>query len=138
MPVRPSWRGDLPRVYNAAIMLAKRYVKTLFAALVLVCLAVAQEPSQVSNEEANQHLTKRVEPQYPKMAEIAHIQGVVLMEITITESGGVTGVKAISGHPILMQSAMDAVAQWQFEPFLQDGRPVAVRAPIKVDFSLGP
>lgn len=119
-------------------MLAKRYIKTLFAVLGLVCLAVAQEPRQVSNEEANQHLTKRVEPQYPKMAETAHIQGVVLMEITITESGGVTGLKAIMGHPVLVQSAMDAVAQWQFEPFLQDGRPVAVRAPIRVDFSLGP
>ena len=104
----------------------------------LVSLAVAQEPRQVSNEEANQHLTKRVEPQYPKMAEIAHIQGVVLMEITITESGGVTGLKAIMGHPVLVQSAMDAVAQWEFAPFLEEGRPVAVRAPIKVDFSLGP
>jgi TonB family protein len=119
-------------------MFAKRYIQVLFAVVGLVCLAMAQESRQVSNEEANQHLTKRVEPQYPKMAEIAHIQGVVLMEITITESGGVTGLKAVSGHPILLQSAMDAVAQWQFAPFLEEGRPVAVRAPIQVDFSLGP
>jgi TonB family protein len=129
---------DALHVYNASIMFAKRYIQALFAIVVLASGAIAQEPRQVSNEEATQHLTKRVEPQYPKMAEIAHIQGAVLMEITITESGGVTGLKAISGHPILIQSAMDAVTQWQFSPFLEEGRPVAVRAPIKVDFSLGP
>src|SRR5437660_10325993 len=119
-------------------MLAKRYVKTLFAVLVLVCLAVAQEPRQVSNEEANEHLTKRVPARYPSMAEMAHIQGDVIVRVTIDENGKVTEAKGASGHPLLLEAAIPAVKQWEFQPFSDEGKPVPVQALVKVNFSLGP
>jgi TonB family protein len=125
-------------MYIMLPMFAKRYIQALLAVIMLASLAMAQEPRRVSNEEATQHLTKRVEPQYPPVAETAHIQGTVEIEITITESGSVTNMKAVKGHPVLIQPAMDAVKQWEFQPFVEEGKPVAVRASIHVDFSLGP
>ena len=119
-------------------MMAKRCMLALVAVVSLASLGQSQELRKVSNEEASQRLTKRVPPQYPQLAEVAHIQGTVLLAVTITESGSVTDVKAVSGHPILIQSAMDAVKQWEFDPFMEDGKPVPVQASIKVDFQLGP
>jgi len=119
-------------------MIAKRYMSTLLVFFALICLAGAQELRHVSNEEARSHLAKQVEPVYPKMAQIAHIQGAVNLEITITEDGSVTGLRAVSGHPILLQSAMDAVQQWKFQPFMEAGKPAPVRAAIKVYFGLEP
>src|SRR5207249_3304688 len=53
-------------------------------------------------------------------------------------NGSVVNMRALSGHPILVQSAMDAVKQWEFDPFMEDGKPVPVQALLKVDFQLGP
>jgi TonB family protein len=119
-------------------MFAKRYIQALFAVIMLACLAMAREPRQVSNEEANQHLTKRVPPRYPSMAEMAHIQGDVIVRVTIDESGKVTEAKGASGHPLLLEAAIPAVKQWEFQPFSDEGKPVPVQALVKVNFSLGP
>jgi len=119
-------------------MIPKRYMPVLLALVLLAGLGQSQEPRKVSNEEATQRLTKRVPPEYPALAMTAHIQGSVLLTVTITESGSVTNVKAVSGHPILIQAAMDAVRQWEFNPFVEEGKPVSVLASIKVDFQLGP
>jgi TonB family protein len=91
---------------------------------------------QVSADQASPHLIQRVEPQYPQMARIAHIQGDVLIAITITETGAVSNPKALSGHPILIQAALDAVRQWKYSPFLTDGKPGAVETVVKVGFHM--
>src|SRR5262249_42926594 len=103
LPIWPGGRETLLlSIYNAAIMIAKRYMQAVLTVLTLVCLAGAQELRHISNEEARTHLTKQVEPNYPQLAQIAHIQGVVNLEITITEDGNVTDRKGVSGHPILV------------------------------------
>jgi len=119
-------------------MLVKRYIAAFCLVAAVICVSGAGELRRISNEEARTHLINRVEPVYPKMAEIAHIQGMVNLEITITEEGSVTGLRAVSGHPILLQSAMDAVQQWKFQPFMEEGKAAPVRAAIKVDFFLEP
>jgi TonB family protein len=118
-------------------MIAKRYMQAFAMLFALVCLAGAQELQRVTEEEALQHIKKRVAPTYPQMAQIAHIQGVVVLEITITDQGSVANPKPVSGHPILIPAAVDAVKQWEFEPFLVNGSAVPVRSPIKVAFGLG-
>jgi TonB family protein len=119
-------------------MIPKRCMLALVAVVSFAGMRQSQELRKVSNEEATERLTKRVPPQYPPLALTAHIQGSVAIEITITETGSVENMRALSGHPILVQSAMDAVRQWEFDPFKEDGKPVAVLASIKVDFQLGP
>ncbi len=75
-------------------------------------------------------------PQYPQMARIAHIQGDVVLQATISKNGTVENLHAISGHPILIQAALDAVRQWRYKPYVLNGEPVEVETTIKVQFHM--
>jgi len=55
-------------------------------------------------------------PIYPPLAMQARIQGTVRFSVTITDDGRVTDVKLLSGHPLLVQAAKEAVAQYRFQP----------------------
>lgn len=72
------------------------------------------------------------------MAEMAKIQGRVTISVTITESGDVTDLQRVSGHPLLTQPAMDAVKQWRYQPFVAGDKPTKVRTTVNVIFALGP
>jgi len=82
-------------------------------------------------------LTK-VPPQYPKEARDQHIQGVVLMQVTIDKQGNVANIQLISGHPLLAPPAIDAVKQWKYKPYLLNQTPVEVEAQVQVTFTLMP
>jgi TonB family protein len=75
-----------------------------------------------------------IEPKYPEMARIAHIQGDVLLDALIDKEGHVASLRAIKGHPILVQAALDAVKEWTYTPFLLNGEPVAVQTTVEVRF----
>lgn len=83
---------------------------------------------------AEKRLTGRVEPQYPQMAKIAHIQGDVTLHILIDKEGHVSKVKQKSGHPMLIQAATDAVSKWDYQPFLLNGQPAEVETSVVVKF----
>ena len=57
--------------------------------------------------------------------------------MVISKAGNVDSVRVVSGPPLLVSAAIDAVKQWQYKPFLVDGQPVAARTEIKIPFSLG-
>ncbi|HEY2393225.1 MAG TPA: TonB family protein [Candidatus Angelobacter sp.] len=77
-----------------------------------------------------------VTPSYPQMARIAHIQGDVLLQATISKSGVIENLRAVQGHPILIQSAMDAVKQWKYKPYILNGEAVEVETTIRVQFHM--
>jgi protein TonB len=77
-----------------------------------------------------------VTPTYPQMARIAHIQGDVLLQATISKSGVIENLHGVQGHPILIQAAMDAVKQWKYKPYILNGEPVEVETQIKVQFHM--
>ena len=91
---------------------------------------------RVSQGVAEGNLLRRVEPQYPQMAKVAHIQGDVVLAATISKNGSIENLHQISGHPILVQSAMEAVKQWRYKPYLLNGEPVEVETTIKVTFKM--
>lgn len=111
--------------------------KLSFAFLLCAVVAVAQDMLQVSPDAARQHLVKRVEPSYPGTAQLARIQGIVTLNVTIDETGKVTAIKLMSGHPLLVDAARNAVKWWKFEPFMLNGKPVQANAPVTVEFWLG-
>jgi len=76
-------------------------------------------------------------PIYPQIAKTAHISGTVILHAIIAKDGSVQEVMYISGPPLLMRSAMDAVKQWKYEPTLLSGQPVEVDTTISVVFTLG-
>ncbi|HVA72256.1 MAG TPA: energy transducer TonB [Candidatus Limnocylindrales bacterium] len=86
-------------------------------------------------EEAN--LIHKVTPEYPQIARTAHISGTVVLHAIIAKDGTVQELQFISGPPLLMRAAMDAVKQWRYRPTLLNGQAVKVDTTVTVIFSLG-
>jgi protein TonB len=81
-------------------------------------------------------LVNRVQPIYPPLARQTRISGTVKLHAIIGKSGNVEQLQVVSGHPLLVQSALDAVRQWRYQPTLLNGDPVEVDTEIDVIFSL--
>jgi protein TonB len=79
---------------------------------------------------------KNVPPVYPDIAKQARVQGIVILECTISPQGRVTDVKVLRGIPLLDQAGIDAVKQWQYTPTLLNGVPVPVIMTVTVNFRL--
>lgn len=118
----------------------------LAAILVLVGMTHAQQAGipqprheriRVSAEVAESFLKHKVDLVYPAEARAHRIQGDVVLEVLISESGDVVRLKTISGHPLLTDAATDAVRQWKYRPFRADGKPIEMETKILVKFRLG-
>ena len=83
-----------------------------------------------------QKLVHQVKPVYPALAKQARIQGTVRFNVIIDKEGRVANVGVVSGHPLLIAAAIDAVKQWQYQPTLLNGEPVAVSTVVDVNFTL--
>jgi protein TonB len=81
-------------------------------------------------------LINRVQPVYPPLARQTRISGTVRLHAIISKSGAVQQLEVISGHPLLVQAALDAVRQWRYRPTTLNGEPVEVDTTIDVIFSL--
>ncbi len=75
-------------------------------------------------------------PEYPALAKLSHLSGVVIIEAVIDEHGKVTGMRLISGHPLLVPSALNAVSKRMYEPTVVDGEPTPINLRVEVGFSL--
>jgi len=81
-------------------------------------------------------LVRRVEPDYPKLAQEARVQGVVVLEATTDIYGRVTAVRVLRSVTLLDEAAVTAVRQWVYEPLLVNGRPRPVTFTVTVRFVL--
>lgn len=81
-------------------------------------------------------LLSQVKPVYPAEAKAARVEGSVSFNAIIAKDGTVKDLQLSSGHPLLVQAAMDAVKQWVYKPTLLNGEPVEVQTKIDVNFSL--
>ena len=79
---------------------------------------------------------RNVNPVYPPEAIQARVQGVVILECTISPTGKVVQVKALRGTPLLTEAAIEAVKQWEYTPTVLDGVPVPVIMTVTVNFKL--
>jgi protein TonB len=68
------------------------------------------------------------------MAKVARIGGEVQVEIVVDEEGNVVSARAVSGHPLLKDAAVQAASRWKFEPFIMNGNPSKVVGMIKLTF----
>jgi protein TonB len=85
-------------------------------------------------QQAN--LIRKVTPLYPPLAKQARIQGVVRFTAIIGKDGTIQNLQLVSGHPLLVEAAKQAVSQWQYKPTLLNGDPVEVVTTIEVNFTL--
>jgi periplasmic protein TonB len=79
---------------------------------------------------------RRVQPPYPAIAKAARIQGQVQIQIGISETGGVTDVTLLSGHPLLRDAALQAAKQWTFIPTELNGQRVRAIGLLTFNFKL--
>src|SRR5580700_1798701 len=82
-------------------------------------------------------MVRQIMPVYPPIAKTAHIAGTVVLHAVIAKDGSVEDLQYVSGPPLLMKSAMDAVRQWRYQPTQLNGDPVEVDTTISVVFTLG-
>ncbi|HKO13478.1 MAG TPA: energy transducer TonB [Acidobacteriaceae bacterium] len=76
------------------------------------------------------------QPEYPDEAKARRMSGIVLLEVTIRADGSVTDVHALTGPPLLQQSAVKAVSTWRYQPYQIAGTPVGVRTRIRIIYRL--
>jgi protein TonB len=82
-------------------------------------------------------LIRRVQPLYPPLARSARIQGPVVLAATINTDGTMKNLKLLSGHPMLVPAAIEAVSQWRYRPYVLNGEAIEVETQITVNFILG-
>ena len=150
-----SWAGNKPVLAQAAVRAVKRWKYRP--------LLIEEEPFALSGEvvftfrlgkqaqvseggdspvprlacmASESGLLHRVDPEYPRAAKIAHVSGDVVLEMVINKQGRVEDVKATSGHPLLVQSAVDAVSQWRYKPYVVGHEAVAVQARVVIKFHM--
>jgi len=75
-------------------------------------------------------------PPYPKMAQMARIQGTVVLEMVVSTDGVPTTISVISGHPHLQSHAIEFAKKYRFKPALIDGHPVSARFRLSLNFNL--
>jgi protein TonB len=97
---------------------------------------VRSGPVRVGGAVQAARLVNRVQPLYPPLARQTRISGTVKLHAIIGKDGTVQQLQVLSGHPLLVQSALDAVKQWRYQPTLLNGEPVDVDTEVDVIFSL--
>jgi len=76
---------------------------------------------------------RRTEPVYPELAKAMRIQGTVRIAVAVDTDGTVLALKLISGHPLLVDAAMDAVKQWHYPPAARR-KVVTVQIPFTISY----
>ena len=93
-------------------------------------------PGQVSREETDGYVLSRVIPKYPEKARQQHIQGRVIMQVSVGSDGLVREIMAASGDPQLVKAAANAVRHWRFKPRNVEGQAVRFETQITINFTL--
>lgn len=85
---------------------------------------------------AEQHLLKKVEPEYPPKVKASGLKDAVIFRIVIGRNGGVNEIHLRRGKPLLIEAAAKAISKWQYEPFMLNGKAVEVDTFATVRFAL--
>lgn len=103
---------------------------------VRVTQAPPHAPASVSQGVMRGLLVFSPKPVYPPIALASRTQGTVELEAVISKTGSIVNLRVVSGPGLLRQAALDAVARWQYHPYMLDGQPVEVETTVNVVFTL--
>jgi TonB family protein len=93
-------------------------------------------PVRIGGNVQAANLISQVRPAYPPLAKAARVQGSVKFEVTIGRDGTIRDIKVLSGPPLVIQAALEAVKQWTYKPTLLNGQAVEVLTTVDVNFTL--
>jgi periplasmic protein TonB len=97
--------------------------------------AVPPTQIRVGGNVQSTKLISQPMPVYPPLAKQARIQGTVRFEAVIGADGRIVSLNLVSGHPLLVEAAQEAVRQWVYQPTLLNGVPTQVITQIDVNFT---
>ena len=100
--------------------------------------AATADPVHVAAGAIAGSVVFRVNPIYPPDAKANRIQGAVVIEVIIGKDGAIQNINSVTGPEILQQSALDAIRQWIYKPYVLNGQPVEVQSTITINYNLGP
>ena len=110
-------------------------MRLILVALVLALAAFGQTATRrIPPDEAAKHLVKKASAAYPSLAEVARIQGNIILEVSIDESGAASVLRLVTGHPMLAPAAIESANRWKYQPFEVDGKPATVVTLVMVTF----
>jgi TonB family protein len=84
--------------------------------LALAATFIGSMAMSASAEEEARHVKSKVSPAYPELAKRMNVTGVVKLQVIVAPNGIVKSAKAIGGHPLLVDPAIEAVKKWKYEP----------------------
>ena|ERR1035438_846754 len=133
--------GDTHRTVHAGSNIAKVELhsdsKRASAASTSVTLATnAAEHTRLSSAGVPE-LRQTVEAAYPLLGQHMKVQGSVVLQAIVAADGTIENLRVLSGPAILASAAQQAVRQWHFKPYLENGQAVETKARITVNFSIG-
>ena len=96
--------------------------------------AAPVEPVRVGGNVKEPRPIKVVPPVYPPLASKARVSGTVVLEATLTAEGRVEQIKVLSGHPLLVDAAIQCLKQWEYEPTYLNGNAVPVVLTARIHF----
>jgi len=92
----------------------KYWISIVLLTLVTV-LSISARPA-FADEIDGRKIKNKVAPVYPDLAKRMNVTGSVKVEVVIAQNGTIKSTKVIGGHPLLVETAVDAVKKWRFEP----------------------
>lgn len=95
----------------------------------------AARPIRISHMSPGS-LINQLQPVYPSLAKAAHVEGPVVLAALISKDGTIENLRVLTGHPMLVRSAVEAVSQWRYRPYILNSEPVEVETQITVNFFL--
>lgn len=93
-------------------------------------------PTPVAGNVMARKLLHRDDPEYPPVAKVAGVEGVVLLQVLIGRGGEMQEAEVVQGHPALRNAALEALKSWRWEPFKVDGEAVPASTTVAFNFVL--
>jgi len=94
-------------------------------------------PARVSSGVVQGLAISQPHPVYPPIAKAAHVSGAVVLHAMISKTGTITNLTVVSGPEMLRASALDAVRNWRYKPYVLNGEPTEVDTTVTVNFNIG-
>ncbi len=126
--------GDTHRMVHSGTNVAKVEIPTALAPAVALQTNAA-ERVRLSSASAPE-LQQTLETTYPLLGQHSRVQGSVVLQAIVGADGNIENLRVVSGPAVLATAAQQAVRQWRFKPYLQNGQPVETKARITVNFTI--
>ena len=102
----------------------------------VVAVSAPEKKMRVSEGVSAGMLLAPIRPVYPSIAKAAGVQGVVVIEATISKAGAIESLRVVSGPEMLRPAAIEAIQSARYRPYLLNGQPTEVQTTITMNFKM--